>query len=123
MSVARPTLAYLDTIQEKPKDLALTLRTLRRILTYHQPYVPLVAFITGLAALRSYLFLLEPKYTSQIIDQVITPRNAAPLAGLLARILMAGVSWAAVNFAILYLNGVLAENVVGGMRSAYYRAV
>jgi ABC-type multidrug transport system fused ATPase/permease subunit len=123
MSVARPTLAYLDTIAEKPKDLALTLHTLRRILAYHRPYVPLIAFITGLAALRSYLFLLEPKYTSQIIDQVVTPRNAAPLAGLLTRIMIAGTSWAAVNFAIVYLNGVLAEDVIGAMRSAYYRAV
>jgi ABC-type multidrug transport system fused ATPase/permease subunit len=123
MSVARPTLEYLNTIEEKPKDLALTLRTFLRILKYHEPYVLLIVSITALAALRSYLFLLEPMYTSQIIDQVVTPLNPAPLPALLWKILLAGVGWAIVNFTVLYLNGVLAQNVVGSMRSAYYRAV
>ncbi len=123
MSVARPILAYLDTIEEKPKGLALTLRTFVRILKYHKPYIPLMVVIALLAALRSYLFLLEPLYTSQIIDQVITPRNAAPLAGLLWRILISGVGWAIVSFLVMYLNGILAQDVVGDMRSAYYRSV
>jgi len=123
MSVARPTLEYLNTIEEKPKDLALTLRTFLRILKYHEPYVLLIVSITALAALRSYLFLLEPMYTSQIIDQVVTPLNPAPLPALLWKILLAGSGWAIVNFTVLYLNGVLAQNVIGSMRSAYYRAV
>jgi len=123
MSVARPTLEYLNTIEEKPKDLALTLRTFVRILKYHKPYVLLIIVITALAALRSYLFLLEPMYTSQIIDRVITPLDPAPLPSLLWRILLSGAGWAVINFTLLYLNGVLAQNVVGSMRSAYYRSV
>ncbi len=123
MSVAQPILEYFNTIEETPKSILLTLKTFRKMLKYHQPYLPLVIFITLLAALRSYLFLLEPKYTSQVIDQVITPHNAAPLAGLLVKILLAAVSWSLVNFVILYLNGVLAEDVVGDIRSAYYRSV
>lgn len=123
MSVARPILEYLNTIEEKPKDLALTLRTFLRILKYHGPYVPLVVSITALAALRSYLSLLEPMYTSQIIDQVVKPLNPAPLPALLWKILLAGAGWTIVNFTVLYLNGVLAQDVVGSMRSAYYRAV
>ena len=123
MSVAQPTLEYLKTIEEKPKDLALTLRAFLRILRYHKPYIPLIVIIAVLAALRSCLFLFEPLYTSQIIDQVVTPRNAAPLPGLLEKILLAGVGWAVVNFTVVYLNGVLAQDVVGRMRSAYYRSV
>ena len=123
MSVAQPMLDFIDSIEEKPKDFILTLKAFRKILKFHKPYLPLVIFITALAALRSYLFLLEPRYTSQIIDKVITPMDAAPLAGLLWKILLSAVSWSLVNFVILYLNGVLAQNVVGGMRSAYYRSV
>ena len=123
MSVAQPMLDFIDSIEEKPKDFILTLKAFRKILKFHKPYLPLVLFITALAALRSYLFLLEPRYTSQIIDKVITPMDGAPLAGLLWKILLSAVSWSLVNFVIMYLNGVLAQNVVGGMRSAYYRSV
>lgn len=123
MSVARPTLDYINSIGEKPKDLALTFRTFLRILKYHKPYVLLMIVIAAFAALKSYLFLLEPKYTSQIIDQVITPRNPAPLSGLLWRIMLAGSGWALVSFTVTYLNGILAQNVIGRMRSAYYRSV
>jgi len=123
MSVARPMLDYFNTIGEKPKDLILTLKTFRKILTYHKPYLPLIVFITALSALRSYLFLLEPLYTSDIIDQVITPHNIAPLSGLLWNILLSAVGWSIVNFVIIYLNGVLAQDVVGNMRSAYYKSV
>jgi len=123
MSVARPILEYLNTIEEKPKGLALTLRTFVRILEYHKSALPLMLGITALAALRSYLFLLEPLYTSEIIDRVVTPRDPAPLPGLLWMILLTGVAWAVVNFVVLYLNGILAQDVVGRMRSAYYRSL
>jgi ABC-type multidrug transport system fused ATPase/permease subunit len=123
MSVAQPMIDFFKTIEEKPRDLALTLKSFRRILKFHKPYTFLIIFITSLAALRSYLFLLEPRYTSQIIDQVITPQNPAPLPGLLLKIFLSAISWGLVNFVIMYLNGILAENVVGSMRSAYYRSV
>ncbi|NLG28356.1 MAG: ABC transporter ATP-binding protein, partial [Chloroflexi bacterium] len=123
MSVAQPILGYLATIEEKPKDFRLTLRTFRRILTYHKGSLPLILLIVAMAALRSYLFTLEPIYTSRIIDEVITPRNLDPLRGLLIKTLLAGSGWALANFAVLYLNGVLAQDVVGRMRAAYNRSV
>jgi len=123
MSVARPMLEFLNTIEEKPKDLVLALKTFQRILKYHKPHLHLIVFITALSALRSFLFLLEPFYTSQIIDKVITPLDAAPLPSLLWNILLSAVGWSIANFIIIYLNGVLAEDVVGSMRSAYYRSV
>ncbi len=123
MSVAQQMLEYFKTIEEKPKDFVLTLKAFKRILKFHKPYIPLMILITVLAVLRSYFFLLEPMYTSQIIDDVITPRNIEPLFGLLRNILFSAVGWSLVNFIILYLNGVLAQNVVGRMRSTYYRSV
>jgi ABC-type multidrug transport system fused ATPase/permease subunit len=123
MSVAQPMIDFFKTIEEKPRDFALTLKSFRRILKFHKPYTLLIVFITALSALRSYLFLLEPRYTSQIIDQVITPRNPAPLPGLLWSIFLSAISWGLVNFVIMYYNGILAENVVGNMRSAYYKSV
>jgi ABC-type multidrug transport system fused ATPase/permease subunit len=123
MSVAQPMIDFFKTIEEKPRDFALTLKSFRRILKFHKPYTLLIVFITALAALRSYLFLLEPRYTSQIIDKVITPRDPAPLPGLLWSIFLSAISWGLVNFVIMYLNGILAENVVGNMRSAYYKSV
>ena len=123
MSVAQPMLEFFNTIEEKPKDLVLALKTFQRILKYHKPYLHLIVFITALSALRSFLFLLEPFYTSQIIDKVITPLDAAPLPSLLWNILLSAVGWSIANFIIIYLNGVLAEDVVGSMRSAYYRSV
>ena len=123
MSVAQPMIDYFKTIEEKPKDLIISLRTFRRILRYHQPYLFLIIVITILSALRAYLFLLEPMYTSQIIDQVITPRNLTPLYGLLRNIMLAAAGWSITNFVVLYLNGVLAQNVVGDMRSSYYKSI
>ena len=123
MSVARPMLDYINTIEEKPKDLVLTLKTLKRVLKYHKPHLPLIVFITALAALRSFLFLLEPIYTSQIIDNVITPHNIAPLPPLLLNIFLSAAGFGIVNFVIIYLNGVLAQDVVGNMRSAFYKSV
>ncbi len=123
MSVAQQFLEYFKTIEEKPKDFFLTIKSFKKILRYHKPYIPLVVFIIILAALRSYLFLLEPMYTSQVIDQVITPRDLEPLARLLRNILLASGGWSIVNFIVLYLNGVLAQDVIGDMRHAFYRSV
>jgi len=123
MSVAKPMLDYINTIGEKPKDLASQLKVFRRILKYHKPYIHFIVFITTLAALRSFLFLLEPMYTSQIIDNVITPGNLVPLFGLLRNILFAVAGFAIVDFIIRYLNGIMAQNVIGDMRNEYYKSI
>lgn len=122
-SVAKPILQYIDTIGEKPRDLAAQIKVFRRFLVYHRPYVAMIVFIVALAALRSFLFILEPMYTAQIIDHVISARNIEPLMGLLRNILLAVLGFAATDFIVRYLNGVLAQNVLGDMRSAYYRSL
>ena len=123
MSVARPVLDYVDTIGEKSKNLTAQLRVFRRILRYHKPYIHFIVLITALAALRAFLFLLEPLYTAQIIDNVITVHNLTPLLGLLRNILLAVVSFAICDFFIRYLNGIMAQSVIGDMRKEYYKSV
>lgn len=128
MAVAKPILEYIDSIEENPKALSTQIKAFRRILRYHKPYTHILAFITALALLRSYLFLLEPLYTSQILDFVIgsnppTTSNLIPLPSLLLNILFAVIGFWIVNWFILYLNGIVAEMVLGDIRSDYYRSL
>jgi ATP-binding cassette subfamily B protein len=62
-------------------------------------------------------------YTAQIIDNVITPGNLAPLLGLLRNILFAVVGFAIADFFIRYLNGIMAQSVIGDMRKEYYKSL
>jgi ABC-type multidrug transport system fused ATPase/permease subunit len=128
VAVAKPILEYIDSIEENPKALSIQIKAFRRILKYHKPYTHILVFITALALLRSYLFLLEPLYTSQILDFVIgsnppATSNLIPLPGLLLNILFAVVAFWIVNWFILYLNGTVAEMVLGDLRSDYYRSL
>jgi len=70
MSVAKPVLEYVRAIRIQT-DIPRSVKAFKRLLRYHSPYSYLFIFIIALAALRSYLFTLEPLYTSQIIDEVI----------------------------------------------------
>ena len=88
----------------------------------------ILVFITALALLRSYLFLLEPLFTSQIIDFVIgsnppVTSNIILLSGLLLDILLVVIGFGIVNWLIVYLNGIVAQMVMGDMRSDYYRSL
>ena len=124
MSVAKPMLEYFNTIEETPRDISRTMRAFQRILKYHKPYLHLLVFVTALSALRAFVFLLEPMYTSQIIDYVIgPPSNPALLPGLLLDILLAVLAFGILNFLVLYINGVVAEDVIGDIRSNYYKSV
>jgi ABC-type multidrug transport system fused ATPase/permease subunit len=128
LAVAKPIIKYIDSIEENPKALSTQIKTFRRILRYHKPYTHILVFITALALLRSYLFLLEPLYTSQIVDFVIgsnppVTSNITPLPGLLLSILLAVIGFGIVNWLILYFNGTVAQMVMGDMRSDYYRSL
>jgi ABC-type multidrug transport system fused ATPase/permease subunit len=128
VAVAKPILGYIDSIEENPKALSTQIKAFRRILKYHKPYTHILVFITALAVLRSYLFLLEPLYTSQIVDFVIgtnppVTSNITILAGLLLDILIAVIGFGIVNWLIVYFNGTVAQSVMGDMRSDYYRSL
>jgi ATP-binding cassette subfamily B protein len=124
MSVAKPMLEYFNTIPEKPRDISRAMRAFQRILKYHKPYLHRLVFVTALSALRALVFLLEPIFTSQIIDYVIgPPSDLALLPGLLLDIFLAVLAFAILNFIVSYVNGIVAQDVIGDLRSDYYKSV
>lgn len=61
---------YVKTVKTQA-ELSRSVGAFRRLLRYHKPYVYFFILIAALSVLRAYLFILEPLYTSQIIDKVI----------------------------------------------------
>ena len=122
MSVAKPILDYVKTIKTQA-GLIGSAGTFRRILKYHRPYLLLFIGIFGLAVLAAYLFTLEPLFTAQIIDLVITQGKQDLLPGLVSNIVLAVVGFGIVNFVVSYGQGYLAQMVTRDLRSDYYSSL
>lgn len=122
MSVAKPILDYVKTIKTQA-GLIGSAGTFRRILKYHRPYLLLIIGIFGLAVLAAYLFTLEPLFTAQIIDLVITQGKQDLLPGLVSNIVLAVVGFGIVNFVVSYGQGYLAQMVTRDLRSSYYSSL
>ena len=122
MSVAKPILDYVKTIKTQA-GLIGSAGTFRRILKYHRPYLLLIIGIFGLAVLAAYLFTLEPLFTAQIIDLVITQGKQDLLPGLVSNIVLAVVGFGIVNFVVSYGQGYLAQMVTRDLRSDYYSSL
>ncbi|MCS7120673.1 MAG: ABC transporter ATP-binding protein [Nitrososphaerota archaeon] len=119
MSVAKPVVEYVNAIKTE-KSLSASLDTFKRLIKYQKPYTHFLILIAALSVLRSYLFTLEPLYTSQIIDLVVIGGNVGVLPVLILKILIAVVSFGIVNFLITYLHGYSAQLVIRDLRSDYY---
>jgi len=122
MSVAKPILEYVKTIKTQAEILRST-STFRRFLKYHRPYLRLIAVTLGLTVFAAYLFSLEPLYTAQIVDQVITQGKSELLLGLVLNIVFAVVTFGIVNFFMTYMQGYLAQMVTRDVRSDYYSSL
>jgi ATP-binding cassette subfamily B protein len=122
MSVAKPILEYVKTIKTQAEILRST-STFRRFLKYHRPYLRLIAATLGLTIFAAYLFSLEPLYTAQIVDQVITQGKSELLLGLVLNIVFAVVAFGIVNFFMTYMQGYLAQIVTRDVRSDYYSSL
>jgi ATP-binding cassette subfamily B protein len=122
MSVAKPILEYVKTIKTQAEILRST-STFRRFLNYHRPYLRLIAATLGLTTFAAYLFSLEPLYTAQIVDQVITQGKSELLLGLVLNIVFAVVAFGIVNFFMTYMQGYLAQMVTRDVRSDYYSSL
>jgi ATP-binding cassette subfamily B protein len=122
MSVAKPILEYVKTIKTQA-ELSRSLRSFKRLLRYHKPYIYIVILIILLSLLRSYLFSLEPIYTSQIIDEVVIEGKYDLLAGFLLKIFFAAIGFGITNFLIVYMHGYLAQSIIKDIRSDYYSAL
>jgi len=122
MSVARPILEYVKTIKTEAQ-LSRSTGAFKRLLGYHKPYAHIFVFIAALSVLRSYLFVLEPLYTSEIIDKVIVGGRYELLSQLVLNIVFAVVAFGIVNFAITYVHGYIAQFVTRDIRSDYYSSL
>lgn len=122
MSVAKPILDYVKTIKTQAGFLG-SKGTFKRVLRYHRPYLPLIIGILGLSVFGAYLFTLEPLFTAEIIDHVITQGKQELLLGLVLSIVFAVVGFGIVNFVNSYAQGYLAQKVTRDLRSDYYSSL
>jgi len=79
--------------------------------------------ILGLTVVASYLFTLEPLYTAQIIDLVITQGKTQYLQGLVLNIVLVVVAFGLVNFVSAYAQGYLSQMISKDVRSDYYSSL
>lgn len=119
MSVAKPILDYVKTIKTESEIFRST-SAFKRIIKYHKRYLYLIALILGLTVVASYLFTLEPIYTAQIIDLVITQGKTQYLQGLVLNIVLVVVAFGLVNFVSAYAQGYLSQMISKDLRSDYY---
>jgi len=122
VSVSKPILDYVKTIRTDT-GLSRSVKMFRKLLHYHKPYAYVFAFVVVLSALRSYLFTLEPIYTSQIIDSVILGGRYELLSDLILKLILAVLAFGFVNFLVIFLSGYVAKLMTKDMRSDYYSSV
>jgi ABC-type multidrug transport system fused ATPase/permease subunit len=119
MSVAKPTLDYVRKIRTGA-DIPRTANTFKRLLNYHKRFVGFFTVIIIMVAVKSYLFALEPLYTAQIIDQVITKGNYDLLEPLVLSIVLVTVLYALMNYLTTYSQAYVAQLIERQIRSDYY---
>ncbi|HYA22115.1 MAG TPA: ABC transporter transmembrane domain-containing protein, partial [Thermoproteota archaeon] len=122
MSAAKPLLDYVHNLKPR-KSFAESVTALKRLLTYHRKYVPYILLIVVLSIVRSFLFTLEPLYTSYIIDQVIIGGQYDLLLGFLEIIMASGLGVGFCAFAMAYVQGVMSQYIVRDIRSEYYASL
>jgi ATP-binding cassette subfamily B protein len=122
MSVAKPTLNYVKTIKTTA-DFQRTIAAFKRLLRYHRPYAAFFAVIVALSAVKSYLFALEPLYTAEIIDKVITQDNYSLLEPLVLDIVLVVGLYALLNYVVTYSQAYTAQRIERKIRSDYYSSL
>jgi len=122
MSVEKPLLDYVNSLKPK-KSFTESITAFKRLIKYHKKYLLLIAVVIALSFTRSYLFTLEPLYTSLIIDDVIIGGKHEMLTDYIMAILLVGIGFAAVNFFISYLNGLTALYIIRDLRTEYYASL
>lgn len=122
LSVAKPILEYVKTIRTDT-DLPDSVRAFRRLLSYHRPYAHIFILVIILAFFRSYAFSLEPLFTAQIIDQVITQGYYDRLLGLVLNIVYAVAVFGVLNYIITYIQAYASQAILKDIRADYYKSL
>lgn len=105
------------------RSFTQSISAFKRLIKYHKRYIPFIVATVAISILRSYLFTLEPIYTSLIIDKVIVGGNANLLPQYLLMIFLAGVGFGFTNFLISFINGVMSQLIIRDIRSHYYSSL
>ena len=122
MSVAKPTMEYVRSLQTS-RSLSETRDAFMRLLRYHRKFIHYFIAIVAMAVARSYVFALEPLYTAQIIDQVITQGNYDLLLPLVEAILVATGLFALLNYGVIFLQAYTAQLIERNIRTDYYASL
>ncbi|MCX8183202.1 MAG: ABC transporter ATP-binding protein/permease [Crenarchaeota archaeon] len=122
MSVEKPLLDYVNSLKPR-KSFIESVTVFKRLIKYHKKYLLLVTLVVALSFIRTYLFTLEPLYTSLIIDDVVISGKHELLVSYITMILLVGIGFAVANFFISYLNGLTALYIVRDIRSEYYASL
>jgi len=122
VSVAKPTLEYVKSLKTS-RSLSQTTSAFVRLLGYHRGFIHYFVVIIAMAAVRSYVFALEPLYTAQIIDQVVIQGNYDLLLPLVLAILFATGLFAVLNYAITFLQAYTAQLIERNIRTDYYSSL
>ena len=122
MSVARPILSYVKNIPTQA-DIPHTINAFKRLIKYHKRFAGFFALIVILAAVKSYLFTLEPLFTAEIIDQVITQGNYNLLEPLVIDLVFAVGGYALLNYVATYSQAYVAQLIERRIRSDYYTSL
>jgi ABC-type multidrug transport system fused ATPase/permease subunit len=122
MSAAKPLLDYVKALKPR-KSFAESVSALKRLLAYHKRYGLFILLIVVLSIARSFLFTLEPLYTSLIIDEVIIAGQYDLLLGFLEIIMASGMGVGLCAFAMTYVQGVMSQYIVRDIRSEYYASL
>jgi ABC-type multidrug transport system fused ATPase/permease subunit len=122
MSAAKPLLDYVKALKPR-KSFAESVSALKRLLAYHKRYGLFILLIVVLSIARSFLFTLEPLYTSLIIDEVIIAGQYDLLLSFLEIIMASGMGVGLCAFAMTYVQGVMSQYIVRDIRSEYYASL
>ncbi|MBO3754591.1 MAG: ABC transporter ATP-binding protein [Candidatus Brockarchaeota archaeon] len=122
MSVEKPLLDYVESLRPR-RSFTESITAFKRLIKYHKKYLLLIAIVIALSFIRTYLFTLEPLYTSLIIDDVVVGSRHELLIDYITAILLVGIGFAVVNFFVSYLNGLMALYIVRDIRSEYYASL
>ncbi|MBO3833236.1 MAG: ABC transporter ATP-binding protein [Candidatus Brockarchaeota archaeon] len=122
MSVEKPLLDYVESLRPR-KSFTESITAFKMLIKYHKKYLLLIAIVIALSFIRTYLFTLEPLYTSLIIDDVVVGGRHELLVDYITAILLVGIGFAVVNFFVSYLNGLMALYIVRDIRSEYYASL
>lgn len=122
MSVAKPLADYVASLKPK-KTFTESFLAFKRLLKYHKKYYLFLAAITLLSLARAYLFILEPLYTSLIIDKVVIGGDINLLWNYLTIIFLSGIGFALTNFIINFVHGVMSQFIIRDIRSDYYSSL